>query len=123
MKSINDLTIPESIDLIRTEVVVRDALIKGLNTRGIPVVWVNILDLGNWAFKSQEEPRLHIHLFGRVAGSKKQIWPEAPYLPDVSTGFYEGNIPLDNDDMTAIRNYSSELFRQPEYSNATWHLE
>jgi hypothetical protein len=72
-------------------------MIEGMNKQGVKVVWVNLEDLGNWAFKRKETPRLHIHFFGRASTATKQLRPEAVYLPDRSSGFYEEFEPLSND--------------------------
>lgn len=102
IRHLNDLSAPQAIELIQLEQVVRMAMIDGLNQQGIPVIWVNIEDLGNWAFKRNERPLLHLHFFGRVANAKKQVWPEAPYLPDRSSRFYDGFEPLTETDCQVI---------------------
>ncbi len=119
---INDLAPQEAIDLIRLEMIVREALIVGMNKRGVPVIWVNLEDLGNWAFKRKERPLLHIHVFGRVEGSKSQVWPEAPYLPDRSSGFYEGFEPLSDDDMDVIRTEIERLVVDERYADDVWNV-
>ncbi len=63
---INDLTPKQAIELIRLESVTREAKMDGMNAQGIPVKWVNLQDMGNWAFRRNEQPVLHIHVFGRV---------------------------------------------------------
>lgn len=103
IRSINDLSLAQANELIQLEMVARESLIKGMNRSGVPVIWVNIEDLGNWAFKRGEQPVLHIHFFGRVKNAIKQVWPDAVYLPDRSTGFYDGFEPLNQQDMKLIR--------------------
>jgi diadenosine tetraphosphate (Ap4A) HIT family hydrolase len=119
---INDLTPRQAIELIRLEMVVREALIEGMNQQGIKVVWVNLEDLGNWAFKRNERPRLHIHVFGRVFSEGKQSMPEAIYLPDRSSGFYEGFQPLTDDDMKLISNLIKEKFNDQKYNDSNWKI-
>ncbi len=119
---IHDLSSKQAIELIRLEMVVREAMIDGMNLQGVPVVWVNMEDLGNWAFKRNEKPILHIHVFGRVASAKKQVWPEAPYLPDRSSGFYDGFEPLTNEDMRVIGQLIERKLIEKKYSNLNWGL-
>jgi diadenosine tetraphosphate (Ap4A) HIT family hydrolase len=97
------LTPSEATELIWLTIIVGEAMQKGLNNRGIKVVKINYEDLGNWAFKRGEEPLLHIHLFGRAEDAKRQEFPEAVYLPDRSTGFYDDFEPLNEDDIKAIQ--------------------
>jgi diadenosine tetraphosphate (Ap4A) HIT family hydrolase len=117
---INDLTPNEAKELIRLEMVVREALIEGMNQQGVPVIWVNIEDLGNWAFKRNEIPRLHIHVLGRASTATKQKWPEAISLPDISTGFYDEFIALTNEDMVVIRQKIEEKFLDNKYTDEVW---
>lgn len=117
---INDLTPTQAIELIRLEMVVREALIEGMNKRGIPVVWVNLEDLENWAFKRDETPVLHIHVFGRAKTATKQLWPEAVNLPDRSSGFYEGFEPLSKEDMFEIAKIIKSKFQEEKYFDEKW---
>jgi len=118
---INDLTPLEMIELARLEMVVRESMMAGLNVHGIKVAWVNLEDLGNWAFKRNERPTLHIHIFGRVFSNGPQTLPEAVSLPDRSTGFYDGFKPLTDDDMKVIGNLiEKNIQNNPKYSDAQW---
>jgi hypothetical protein len=97
-------------------------MLEALNQRGIPVIWVNLEDLGNWAFKRNEVPVLNIHIFGRASTAVKQKWPEAVYLPDRSTGFYDDFVPLDTEDMAQIRTAIEKRFLDEKYSDESWKL-
>ena len=119
---INDLSVEESIELIRLQRVVREALMTAMNKRGVAVVWVNLEDLGNWAFKRGERPVLHIHVFGRARDAVKQPFPEAVNLPDSSTGFYDGFEALNQGDMKAIAEEMAMVFARPEYQDDQWGL-
>ena len=121
---INDLTPLEMIELARLEMVVRESMMAGLNEQGIKVAWVNLEDLGNWAFKRNERPTLHIHVFGRVFSEGKQSLPEAVSLPDRSTGFYDGFEPLTPEDMKVIgKILTSMLLNEPKYADSEWGLK
>ncbi len=120
---INDLTPQEAVELIWLETMVRQALLVGMKRQGVAIVWVNIEDLGNWAFKRGETPQLHIHVFGRASTAINQLWPEAPSLPDRSTGFYDSFSPITNDDMAAIRSEIESLVQQSPYNQPElWKL-
>ena len=120
---INDLTSEGAKELIRLEMIVRESLIEAMNLRGIPVVWVNLEDLGNWAFKRNETPILHIQVFGRAKTATKQLWPEAVQLPDRSSGFYEGFEPLSKEDMIEIKKSIEKRSILDKYSNEKWGIE
>ncbi len=120
---INELTPSEMVELARLEMVVRESLLEGMNHQGIPVKWVNMEDLGNWAFKRNERPVLHIQVFGRVFSKGKQSLPEAVYLPDKSTGFYDGFEPLSNEDMRVIgKLIESKLATDSKYFDYEWRI-
>lgn len=111
-----------AIELMRLTMVVGEAFELAMNKIGIPVIKINYQDMGNWAYKEGKLPFLHIHVFGRVADSVKQPWPESMYLPDRKTGFYEGFEPLNSEDIIAIREEIENIFQQDKYQDNNWHL-
>jgi diadenosine tetraphosphate (Ap4A) HIT family hydrolase len=115
-----DFTKEEAIEFMLLSMMSGEALEKAMNKRGIPVVKINYEDLGNWAFKREEKPVLHLHIFGRAKNAKKQIFPEAVYLPDRSSGFYDGFEPLNKDDITAIKEEIKSLLKTDKYNKETW---
>jgi diadenosine tetraphosphate (Ap4A) HIT family hydrolase len=120
---LNDLTPAEAVELIWLETIVRQALLTGMEKQGVPMIWVNIEDLGNWAFKRHETPQLHIHMFGRASTATKQLWPEAPSLPDRSSGFYDSFVPINEADMAAIKAEIELLLAQPPFNQPElWRL-
>ncbi|OVE74903.1 hypothetical protein BVX95_00860 [archaeon D22] len=116
------LTQKQAIELMRLTIVVGDSLEKGMNKQNIPVVKINYEDLGNWAFKRNESPYLHIHVFGRSKDAKKQVFPEAVYLPDRSSGFYDDFEPLNDEDIKIIKYLIESSFQTDENSDASWGL-
>ncbi len=116
------LTQQEAVDLIRLTMIVGEALQTAMNSKGINVVKINYEDLGNWAFKKNKPPVLHIHIFGRVPNAKYQVFPEAVQLPDRSTGFYDNFVALDDEDVKAIREQIEQISRRDEYSLEKWGL-
>lgn len=124
-KSITDrtkLTPKQAIELMRLTIIVGDSLQKGMNKQGIPVVKINYEDLGNWAYKRNELPFLHVHIFGRSTESKKQVFPEAVYLPDRKTGFYDNFKPLNEEDIKVIKELIENKFQLEEFSDESWGL-
>jgi diadenosine tetraphosphate (Ap4A) HIT family hydrolase len=125
-ESITDRTKLEpavAIELIRITMVVGQALQTAMNNLGIPVVKINYQDMGNWAYKENKLPFLHVHVFGRASNATKQLWPESVYLPDRKTGFYDGFEPLNNGDVIEIKKEIEKIFQQEKYSNKSWGLK
>ena len=124
-ESITDRTKIEpkvAIELMRLTMVVGEALQTAMNNLGIPVVKINYQDMGNWAYKENKLPFLHVHVFGRASNAKKQPWPESMYLPDRKTGFYGGFEPLNANDVSEIKEEIEKIFKKEKYSNKAWNL-
>lgn len=105
-QSIHDRTMlsrEQAIQYMLLSMMVGKALQEVLIKQGIPVCKVNYQDMGNWSYKQGREPYFHVHIYGRVLAAPHQPFPEAVYLPDRSTGFYEGFVPLTEEDCMLIR--------------------
>ena len=84
-----------------------DAYKTAMERRNIKIVRFNFFEAGNWAWKKDEngeikKPYYHEHIFGRTIDAKKQKFPDAPYLPDRKSGFYDGFEPLNDNDIECI---------------------
>lgn len=112
----------QAIEFMRLSMVVGKALETVMNGRGIPVVKINYQDMGNWAYKKGEAPVFHLHVFGRVRGVPHQPYPESVNLPDRSSGFYEGFMPLTEGDNLAIRTEIGRLFGEARFESGRWGL-
>lgn len=124
-KSITDrtkLTQKQAIELMRLTIIVGDALEKGMNKQGVPVVKINYQDMGNWAFKKNKRPYLHIQVFGRSKDAKKQVFPEAVILPARESGFYDGFEPLNEQDITIIKELIDLSFKTDKFFDSKWRL-
>lgn len=117
-----DFTKQEAIEFIWLSMITGQAMQTALNKRGIPVVKINYEDLGNWAFKRGEKPVLHLHIFGRAENATKQVFPEAVYLPDRSSGFYDGFEPLNKEDMDQIKAEIEALLKTEKYNKESWGI-
>ncbi len=109
-------------ELMRLTMVVGEAMETAMNNLGIPVVKINYQDMGNWAWKTNTKPFLHIHVFGRASNAVKQIWPESVYLPDRGTGFYDGFEPLNNEDIEEIKKQIDIVLQEEKYGEEKWGL-
>lgn len=111
-----------AIELMRLTMVVGSAMQTAMNNLDIPVVKVNYQDMGNWAWKNNTKPFLHIHVFGRASNASKQIWPESVYLPDRGTGFYDDFEPLNSKDIEEIKKQINIVLQEEKYSEEKWGL-
>ncbi len=114
----------QAIELMRLTMLIGEAMERGMIVQGIPVVKINYEELGNWAYKPNGgHAFLHIHIFGRSRDAVKQPFPEAVFLPDRSSGFYDGFEPLSQTDEQAILLIIQNLLKEERYSDAAWGLE
>jgi diadenosine tetraphosphate (Ap4A) HIT family hydrolase len=116
------LTPSQAIELMRLTMIIGEAMEKGMNDVGIPVIKINYQDMGNWAYKENKLPFLHVHIFGRAKDSTKQPFPESVYLPDRSSGFYDGFEPLNEKDIESIKTEIDKLLKEPRFSDEQWKL-
>jgi hypothetical protein len=65
--------------------------------------------MGNRAYKRNEKPYFHIHIYGRAENAKIQIRPESLQLPDRKTGFYDTFQPLNAEDIVELQKQISIL--------------
>lgn len=78
---------------------------EAMKKRNIEIIRFNFFEAGNWAWKEDiVKPYFHEHIFGRTVDAKYQKFPEAPYMPDRKTGFYDEFQPLNDDDIETIKN-------------------
>lgn len=109
-------------ELMRLTMIVGEALETAMNNRGIPVIKVNYQDMSNWAYKTGDKPFLHVHIFGRASNAVKQPWPESMHLPDRSTGFYDEFEPLNEKDVSEIKNQIEEISKRDKYKDSNWNI-
>ncbi|HQM15666.1 MAG TPA: hypothetical protein PLM16_00445 [Candidatus Woesebacteria bacterium] len=65
---------------------------------------------------------MHVHVFGRATTAKCQRWPEAVFLPDRSSGFYDNFQSLTVQDMQVIKTIMINKFAETRYSDQNWKL-
>jgi len=122
-EKINDrteLTPALAIEFIRLTMIVGKAMKIGMTNRGMPVIRVNYQDMGNWAFKKNDDPYFHLHVYGRAKNAVYQPYQEAVYLPDRKSGFYDKFEPLNADDITEIKKQIDLISKEEKYLDKNW---
>lgn len=120
LESRTDLTPSLAKEVFRLTMIVGEAMKLALINRGIKIVRINYQEMGNWAYKKNNKPYFHIHLYGRASDAKVQKWPESVYLPDRSTGFYDSFVPLNEEDILEIQKQIDVLLLNDKYNVSEW---
>lgn len=111
-----------AIEMVRLTMLVGEAMIKGLNDRGIDVGRINYQENGNWSVFKPEGSYLHVHLYGRAKSAKINKWGDSCYFPQPSTGFYEKFEPFNAQDIAEIQKQIEILSKQEKYQFSNWGL-
>lgn len=106
-----------AIEYMKLSMVVGEAIKTALSSRGIDIGIVNYQDMGNWGVFKPEGPTLHMHIFGRAKTATHQKYGDAVNLPHRETGFYDGFMPLDEGDASALRLEIERLLLSEKYSS------
>jgi len=114
------LSSKKAIELIGLTIIVGEAMEYAMRKRGVDIGRINYQDNGNWSVFKPEGPYLHIHVYGRAKGAKKQKYGDALYFPQRETGFYKNAKPLDTKDIEEIREKIISLFKKPKYRDSEW---
>jgi diadenosine tetraphosphate (Ap4A) HIT family hydrolase len=110
----------QAVELARLTMLVGEAFPPAMASRNIPLIKVNYIDSGNWAYKNGKPFHLHVHIMGRVEGAKIQTFPEALKFPPRESGFYDGFAPLDDGDIGALLKNIRILEASDKYSPEKW---
>ena len=110
----------QAIEYMRLSILTGEAFEIAMKNRGVPIVKVNYLDNGNWAFKYNRKPHLHMHILGRTADAEIQKFPEAVMLPAMESGFYDAFEPLNSDDMREIKKQIEKLLYEERFLSENW---
>jgi len=113
-----ELSLKLANELMKLTMVVGKAMALGLKKRGIDVGRINYQDNGNWRVFDPDGPYLHIHLYGRAVSALTQKYGDAIHLPHRSSGFYDNLIPLDSEDVEAIRSEIERILQTPKFRTA-----
>ena len=112
----------QAMELMRLTMVVGEAMVKVLNSKGVDIGRINYQDNGNWSVFKPKGPYLHVHLYGRSKKAEIQKYGDALNFPHRETGFYEGYEGLTEDDVKEIHDTIQELLQQDKYLNENWGL-
>lgn len=115
-----DLTPAQAIELAWLTNLIGHAYKNTMIRQGIKIIKLNYQDMGNWFYKDGSQEQLHVHIFGRVLGAKHQPFPEAVYLPDRSTGFYNDFKPLTAEDENLLAAEIKVLIGTEKYKKQNW---
>lgn len=118
------ITPKQSVELMWVTTLVGEAMTTALTKRGIKVGRINYQDNGNWTVFKPEGSYLHIHLYGRAKNAKIQPYGQACFFPhrEEKPEFYEKNEPLDENDVTAIKEEIKLLLKEDKYKKKNWLL-
>lgn len=111
------LTSGQAIEYTKLSMIVGEALKNGLSKRGIDVGVVNYQEMGNWSVFKPGGPIMHMHIFGRAKTATLQKYGEVVQLPRRETGFYDGFMPLDEQDLESIQAAINEIVMTAKYRN------
>lgn len=114
------LTAEQAIELIYLTMLIGEAMMIALNSRGIDIGRINYQDNGNWGVFKPEGPYMHYHLYGRAKSAKFQKYGEACNFPSRDTGFYDGYEPLEKEDVAEIQKTIVSLLSEPRYDHKNW---
>ncbi|MBU0907715.1 MAG: hypothetical protein KKD18_03710 [Nanoarchaeota archaeon] len=112
-----------AVEFIRLTLIVGRAMKTGMTNRGIEISRINYQDMGNWAFKKNEKPYFHMHIYGRSKDAKYQPYTEAVRLPDRASGFYDNFKPLNTKDIEEIQKQIKLILQEDKYKDPNWKLQ
>ncbi len=111
-----------AIELQRLTLVVGEAMVIGMNKRGVAIGRINYQDNGNWGVFKPEGPALHVHLYGRAKNAQIQKYGEALNLPKPNTGFYDSFTSLNDGDIKEIKIEIENIFTRVKYQDINWRV-
>jgi diadenosine tetraphosphate (Ap4A) HIT family hydrolase len=83
------MTPEESAEYMPFCIALGRAFTEVMNESGIEVERINWMDMGNWRLVPYDDPRMHVHLFGRAKGSRFQIHGEFNHLAPKGSKHYD----------------------------------
>lgn len=123
-----DFSPVEALEEDRLSQMLSEAYKIAMKKRNINIIRINYFEAGNWAWKKDEnnnnidKPFYHEHIFGRTENAIFQKFPDAPYLPDKKTGFYDNFEPLNDEDINAIVKEMQRLEEDSKYDKNKWSI-
>ena len=123
-----DFSPQEVLEQQRLSQMISVAYKKAMKIQNIDIIRLNFFEAGNWAWKTDvngntSKPFYHEHIFGRTVDAKYQKFPDAPYLPDKKTGFYDNFVPLTSEDIDLIISEMKKLENEEKFLHTKWKLD
>ena len=121
-----DLTPSEVLEVQRLCQMICCAYKSAMKEHGVDIIRLNYFEAGNWSFKpgsNDLKAYYHEHILGRTIDAKKQVFPEAPYLPSRDTGFYDDFKQITDEDIELIIEKMRELETDEKYSIDKWTIK
>ncbi len=124
---LSDMPLDVVTQFIQLNQVVGEAFMKVARKNGLEPVRINYACFGNWNYKEPiKPPATHMNVYLRVWGEKHpddnprfQAFPEALYLPDRKTGYYDRFEPLTDPDCVDIKAEMHRLLQTEKYNQLT----
>lgn len=118
------LTPRQAIEVMRLTMVVGQAMKDVMNRHGVDIGRINYQDNGNWTVFKPQGSYFHIHLYGRAKSAKVHKYGQACFFPhrDDDPEYYKDFKPLNEDDVSAIRQEIISLLSKDTYSDSKWGL-
>ncbi len=121
-----DLTPSEVLEVQRLCQMICCAFKSAMKEQGIDIIRINYFEAGNWSYKPDSvdvKAYYHEHIFGRTLNAKKQVFPEAPYLPSRDTGFYDDFKPITDEDIELIVEKMEKLELEDKFKIEKWTIK
>ena len=123
---LSDMPLALASDFIHLNQVVGEAFMNVVSSNGLKVARVNYVCFGNWNYKEPvKDPAVHMSLYLRTWGEKHpdndpsfMAFPEALYLPDRKTGYYDHFQPLTEQECQQIKDEILRLLQTDKYHGA-----
>lgn len=124
IRSRQDLTPSQSIELMRLTTISGQAMIESMNKNGVDIGIINYQENGNWSVYKTDDRTYHLHLYGRAKSAKIQKYGQFLNLPHKveNPEFYNGFTPLNEKDISDIKESIEKLYLQEKYSDMSWGL-
>jgi hypothetical protein len=125
---LSDMPLDLAAGFMHLNQVVGEAFMNVAASNGLNAARVNYACFGNWNYKEPiKDPVVHMNLYLRTWGEKHPdsdplflAFPEALYLPDRSTGYYDHFEPLTEEECQQIKDEIVRLLGTEKYKDVSF---
>lgn len=122
---LSDMPLDHAASFMQLNQVVGEAFMNVGTANGLDVARINYACYGNWNYKEpSKNPVTHMSLYLRTWGEKHpdndasfQAFPEALYLPDRGTGYYDHFKPLTDQECKETKTEILRLLSTEKYNS------